>query len=328
MQSAIACALISARPRDAAAQTYLQNFIGLTYKQIANVTPYTSVNGVLRGPFMDSTFFFNRIGTPLFNVTAAFGQRGWSADDWTSIATAINYVEADTGILVIASQKAISTTDTMRATCALQVNRGGLITIASTKNLLIQNGPYAGPYQIFAGSGTVTIDSGAIEQIYPEWWGALPNDATNDATALNAAITACRKGMTIQLGAGTYLLSSTIALNKRGMRLCGIGNGTVILVNSSSIHGVTVTAADVVIENLWMRGYDGKSSTGAGIFFDDGSSNGIVNNVKIDRCGVAIEEDISSDTENNLFVGNDLRSNQYDLILRYLSYTKVSANLR
>lgn len=310
------------------AQTYLQNLIGKTNKQIANVTPYTLVNGVMRGPFMDSTFHFDRIGTPFFNVTAALLQRGISADDYTTIAAAINAVEADTNILVVSSIKTISTSDTMRATCALQVNRGGRLSIAATKTLLIQNGPYAGPYQIFSGSGTVTIDSGAVEQVLPEWWGALPNDATNDATALNSAITACRKGTTIQLGAGTYLLSSTIALNKRGMKLRGVGNGTVIIVNAATIHGITVTAQDVVIENLWLRGYDGKSSGGAGIFFDDGSSNGIVSSVKIDRCGAAIEEDISSTTQNNLFVGNDLRSNQYDIVLRYNANTKVSANLR
>jgi len=309
-------------------QTYLQDLRDKTNKEIANVTPYTLVNGVYRGPFMDSTFFFNRIGTPFYNTTAAIMQRGVSADDYSTIAAAINAVEADTNILIISSTKTISTSDTMRTTCALQVNRGGRLSINAGRTLLIQNGPYAGPYQIFTGSGTVTIDSGACEAILPEWFGALPNDATDDATAINRAINAARKGTVIQFGTGTYLITSTsLALNERGIKFRGVGNGTVLKINSDDIHGLTVTAADVTIENMWIRGYAAKS-VGAGVFLDDGSENVIISNVKISECGVAIEEDIEGDTENNLFTGNDLRSNQYDFILRYLSNTKVAGNLR
>jgi hypothetical protein len=66
----------------------------------------------------------------------------------------------------------------------------------------------AGLQQVFSGTGAVTL-SGYHKEIYPEWWGALPDDSTDSTAALQAAIYSLPDGGVISLNVGTYLVDST-----------------------------------------------------------------------------------------------------------------------
>jgi hypothetical protein len=66
---------------------------------------------------------------------------------------------------------------------SLEIEKGGLLTIVSGKNLAIKGPFQAGPYQVFAGSGSVTFGSSSIAEAFPNWFG-------KDAAAVMKAIAA------------------------------------------------------------------------------------------------------------------------------------------
>jgi len=110
---------------------------------------------------------------------------------------------------------------TYRLGADLTIARGQRIIFAPGASLLVDSGKTvtihgaidALPQQIFAGSGTVT----GIRQVYPEWWGAIIDDALTDSQPALAAAHACVHDSlasdggrpTIRLGGGTYYLGDT-----------------------------------------------------------------------------------------------------------------------
>ena len=102
--------------------------------------------------------------------------------------------------------------------------------------------PNAGEYQIFDGSGAVTI-SGNVPEITVEWMGDI--DGTADDVQINAAITAATNNQVIKAFAATYTCAASIALNKS----CTLSLGTTTI-TSTADPVVQITADDVVIEGI------------------------------------------------------------------------------
>ncbi len=75
----------------------------------------------------------------------------------------------------------------------------------------------AGIYQVFSGTGTVTI-SGAVNEVFPEWFGV---DGTADDVQINQAIDSITKGQ-VTLSKKTYNTADTIHM-KRYVSLIGQG---------------------------------------------------------------------------------------------------------
>jgi hypothetical protein len=163
---------------------------------------------------MDSTFFNSRIGTNFRDMTAAMLQRGYSADDFSTLAAAINQAESDTAMVIVAeNHKALTATDTLRKKASLAVYKGGLINISSGVNFLIQGHFYAGRYKVFEGSGTVTFGEGSVDEIFPEWWGAVSDSSTASLTALNSTVSRTPAQARIDLADGVYLISDSLNLS-------------------------------------------------------------------------------------------------------------------
>jgi hypothetical protein len=78
----------------------------------------------------------------------------------------------------------------------------------------------AGLYQIFSctGTGKVVIGPGAVKEVYPQWWGAVGDDATDCTAALQAAFDT---GMKVVLPTGTYQ-HTDLAIKASGFRLEGV----------------------------------------------------------------------------------------------------------
>lgn len=88
-------------------------------------------------------------------------------------------------------------------------------------------------------------------------YGAIVGDGADDATAINAAITAAAAGQTVYFPDGTYNLATTpIALNK-SINLLG-GNATINV--SGNNNAITITALSTKIEHLKIVGSGGKDS--------------------------------------------------------------------
>ena len=94
-------------------------------------------------------------------------------------------------------------------TVTVNARHGAVVKVLNDKTVTMDGVLSAGPYRIFDGDGTVG-GTFAGQSVFPQWWGAVADGATDDTLALNRAL-ACPR---VRLPAGTYLISSTLQLNK------------------------------------------------------------------------------------------------------------------
>src|SRR5437762_3482663 len=74
----------------------------------------------------------------------------------------------------------------------LRIEQGAKLSPSAGVTVTV-NGPFEAPRSaIFTGAGSVVFgnDSTSPTVVYPEWWGATPDNATESGPALQAAITA------------------------------------------------------------------------------------------------------------------------------------------
>lgn len=105
---------------------------------------------------------------------------------------------------------------TMTCSAALQFLASGQLQPAAGATVTLSGPIDAAPMQIFdVSSGGTIAFTGSVHFLYAEWWGAKRDNATNDAAALNTAMTAAKNsGVTLALLKGTYLANgSGIILN-------------------------------------------------------------------------------------------------------------------
>ncbi len=151
-------------------------------------------------------------GDPLRDLAAAILQRGYSADDFPSLATAIEQAERDSAMVIVAlNTKSLAVSDTLRRTAALWVYQGGRIKLERGVTFRIQGNFFAGPYQVFEGPGTVAFDDGAVEHVLPQWWGAVGDSATNSTAAFQKAAVAFANKGTVRVPSGVYCINGRIS---------------------------------------------------------------------------------------------------------------------
>jgi hypothetical protein len=133
-----------------------------------------------------------------------------------ALLAAVRAIGSSDAVLALAPGTwSIDSDVTVPSSLALAVPAGAVLSIDSGKTLTL-NGPLiAGPWQVFTGDGTVTGFGGSHE-LYPEWWGAARDGATDDTAALQACLTAAKSvsradGKIVRLLPGTYLTSDLVA---------------------------------------------------------------------------------------------------------------------
>ena len=90
---------------------------------------------------------------------------------------------------------------------------GCSFAVATGKTLTFTGSLQAGPYQIFSwtGTGKVTFGPGAVEEVYPQWFGAV-NGTTDSAPAIAAAVTATPAGGIVRFTAGLWSIKTPLAI--------------------------------------------------------------------------------------------------------------------
>jgi len=122
----------------------------------------------------------------------------------TSLAAAAAAADAAGKTVVVTSATPVSSDLIWPADRALKVAKGGGITVANGKTLTVAGSFSAGLYQVFSGTGRVAFASGAVTEVYPEWWGASDS-------SIQAAVNSLRSGGTVLFTQG-YNISSTITI--------------------------------------------------------------------------------------------------------------------
>jgi hypothetical protein len=118
----------------------------------------------------------NNLDLGLNRVDAHLGQYKTLGDPgYSTLAEALTTVGSNNVTLNIpAGNITIASNTTIGSNIALQVFKGGKFTVNSGVTLTI-NGPIdAGPYQIFAGTGTITL--GGVSTIYDSWYAVPPSN--------------------------------------------------------------------------------------------------------------------------------------------------------
>ena len=103
------------------------------------------------------------------------------------------------------------------------ISNGTLLELQNGTTIQFE-GPFtAGLYQVFSGNGNAQFASGAVSEVYPQWWGASPYLA-DSSPAINRAINSSPllPGVSVRLS-GTFNCQTTIHVNRHRVKLLGDG---------------------------------------------------------------------------------------------------------
>ena len=116
------------------------------------------------------------IGTPQGVITSGM-----------ELSSLITSISTEVSELIINQNITVSSSLTTPATLAIRMIKGAKITVASGQTLKIDGQFECGLYQAFDGDGTVIFGKGAVNGVYSEWWGAVPDGVTDCQPAITKA---------------------------------------------------------------------------------------------------------------------------------------------
>ncbi|MDD3926089.1 MAG: glycosyl hydrolase family 28-related protein [bacterium] len=171
---------------------------------------------------------------------------------YTGLAAAVTAIGAvNVRTLLIPVSTNVAADVTVPANITLRFWGDGKLNI--TTGTVTINGPIQAPMkEIFSCTGTGKIsfggNKGIMDKVYPQWWGAKGDGATDDTAAVQATVDAAatirsNNGGTVFLPAGHYYTSSPIILPRTSdagvnlVRLQGAGMGGGTVFGSSTATG-------------------------------------------------------------------------------------------
>jgi hypothetical protein len=207
----------------------------------------------------------------------------WTVDNVQGSGTSINHTKvSDYSSNLSAAVTAIGATETtlyidgatsvrgavvVPSTMHLVFERSGVID--HDTNALTINGPItAGAQQIFSGTGTLSFGDGYIERALVQWTGAVGNGSTDNATAINKILTACRTyAIPVYFPSGDYV--TTVSLNATGANydqdytgqgwvICGAGAGSTTITGNLAAGYPIVDLSDnfkSVLKDIRVQGH-------------------------------------------------------------------------
>lgn len=134
-------------------------------------------------------------------------------------------------------------TSNLTINAQLIVPNGAIINVASGVTLTINGQILAGRYQIFSGSGSISVNKAKQGYGYPEWFGAIPNNSSHDCqSAISKTLSTFG---TCLLGKCSYYISTSIVMDSDDMKLIGTGYNDIFNDKDSTIidtrgNGVTI----------------------------------------------------------------------------------------
>lgn len=154
----------------------------------------------------------------------------------------------------LAGHLIVDGTLTINSTCNIDCSvtvRAGSITVNSGFTATFRKSFAANPgRQIFSGAGVIW----GIRHVYPEWWGAIADNATDCAAALNAASTCVANSAgfagqtrpTIELMSGYYLIGATWTIPSSANIGIDVKGQGIIFAGTRIVAGATFSGTQAV----------------------------------------------------------------------------------
>ena len=192
-------------------------------------------------------------GASGFDVRSYGAVGDGSTDDEPAFTLAIAAAAGGRVIVVEADTSyRLSSNVTVPAGVTIVFQQGGLLLIDNGITFTVNGTMHAGMYQIFSGTGTVSIARGAVEYLLPHWWGAVGDGVADDTAEIQAALTAAElKVRKVHLPPGDYLTSSQLSLRYANELFGGGRESTTIIVGEADGSGILV---DHVVDDLPYEG--------------------------------------------------------------------------
>lgn len=141
-----------------------------------------------------------------------------------------------------------STTGTPTASSSVPT---GSVTISTFAETVLDDSNALVTMATIQGMSVINLMNGA--------YGAAGNGIADDKTAFESAIAATAADGILYIPEGTFLLSSSVTINK-SLRIVGNGKGSVIKVGFAGFAFTVTTGTNLILENFFIDG----DSTGAG----------------------------------------------------------------
>jgi hypothetical protein len=135
------------------------------------------------------------------------------SSNYATLAAAVSVASPNGNTILICSNTSVSANTTVPANVALVFVGNGKLTIETGLFVTINSSITADLNKIFDGGGRTNIifGPGKNAMLYPQWWGALGNNSTDDTLPLQYAITVANNHKyPLYWPAGTYLTTLSL----------------------------------------------------------------------------------------------------------------------
>jgi len=149
----------------------------------------------------------------------------------------------------------LATSLTVPVTCGLRFNKNAIITVAAAKTLTINGSLEAGIYQIFSGTGTITLGV-LVRKVYGEWWGGSAFTTLADSATPSVA-----QGHLFLTGGTTTITNFTGSTIGREIQIFAehaitITDGTNIFLNGSANFDMNISDVLFLTQKLDGKWYE------------------------------------------------------------------------
>jgi len=191
---------------------------------------------------------------------------------------AITNLDGDDGV------DSIDADYTIPSTAHVIFARGASCAVATGITLTINGTIEAGLYQIFnlAGTGAVVFGSGCVEEVYPQWFGAKADGATDDSAAIAAAINAAGTNGRIYFARSSNYYKAQNITPLAGQTLCGAWLGSHISYSGGNNPVFLLTNGNITLESLQISHPSPAGSDGVCVKW-----SGAINSLRLHHCWLA-----------------------------------------
>lgn len=326
--------LVIATPIPIAEDLTISSNVALSFKKTGQLQPASDKTLTINGPIDAGLWqIFGGEGALLGDPQNNIIYPEWFGNDLSATAT---FAGSNKKTIEISGEVSADIDTTIPTTVTLRFLTGGEVVTAPSKTLTI-NGPIeAGKQLLFSGDGTVTRSSTSGLTVYPEWFGAIGNGATNDdGIAIRKATTFLdtAKGSRI-IFTGTYMIRGH-ELDQRVSppSYCTLDfqPGAVLQVvpNSSAVYTVIhiiATVHDVCIHGATIIGdrsthtyavgddeHDPGHEWGHGIYIESTVGNITISNCTVKDCtgdGLCLNATLATTPQNSYFTDSLFYNNR------------------